>query len=126
MIIVQATMWPNGNQLESYEILNATITTQSSPGDEEQDYFAHVLARPKPFDGIAGYDADVEVIRHNPRNGFAPLLIAILGQAHAEDFTGVRQQTVAGVPLPETRQLARLNLVEPHQFEAMLRRGAAR
>lgn len=118
MIIVQAVMWPNGKQLDSYEILNATITNQSPP-DGDRNYYAHVLTRPKPFDGIKGYQAEIEVHGHDFRAGFAPLLMAVLGSAHTDDLH-------EGVVLPATRRLARVDLVEPHDFEAMLRRGVGR
>jgi hypothetical protein len=118
MIVLQATMWPYGNQTQSYELLNVTITNQSPPEADQQNYFAHVLARPAPFQGIAGYEADVEVAQHSYRDGFAPLLSAILGCAHQP-----AEGQGTGYVLPPTRQLKRVDLVDANQFEELLRKG---
>lgn len=116
MIVFSATMWPDGNQAGSYEVLSGTVTNQTAMGNVPQSYFAHVLARPKQYEGILGYEADIEVTGHNYRDGFAPLLAAILNAAHVNDQT-------QGMLLPPARQLARLEVVDAFQFEEILRKG---
>lgn len=109
MIVVQATMWPRGNQAQSYELLHASINNKTELGDEEESYFAHVLSRPKPFGGILGYEADVEVRGHKPQDGFAPLLMAVLGAAYSTDQD-------ASIIIPPARLIARLNLEDLAEF----------
>lgn len=113
MIVLSATVWPLGNQAQSYEVLNVTLTNESPPHSETENYYAHVLARPAQFRGLEGYEADVEVRGHQFRDGFPTLLMSVLNAAHSKDGKGLI--------LPPARQLARLDLVDAHQFEELLR-----
>lgn len=117
MVIVQATMWPHGNQMQTFELLHVGISNTTSPEDRLQTYMSHVLARPSPFSGIAGYEADVEVTGHEERAGFAPLLASILNAAHGIDES-------EGILLPPARRLARVEVVSAHQFDELLKKGA--
>jgi hypothetical protein len=116
MVIVQAVMWPHGNQTQTYELLNVSLSNTSSPEDRLQRYMAHVLSRPSPMLGIDGYEADVEVQGHESRAGFVPLLASILNAAHE---TGAE-----GMILPPARRLSRVEVVSAHEFDEMLKRGA--
>lgn len=109
MIVVTATLWPQGSQLEVRELLHATITNQSSSADTEQSYGAHVTCRPNSFNGIEGFDADVAVTEHRSTDGVVPLLLATLGAAYGP------------LQVPPARCLARLTLREVHEFDAILR-----
>lgn len=114
MLIVTGTVWPEGNQAASYEVLHATISNNSAPEDATQNYTAHVLARPAPFDGIEGYEADVEVREHSRQAGVVPLIVSTLLAAYAGD-------PGAGIALPPSRALARVVLQDLAAFEATIR-----
>lgn len=109
MIVVTATMWPHGSQLDAKELLHATITNQTSPGEALETYGAHVTCRPNSFAGIEGFDADVSVTEHRSTDGVVPLLLATFGAAYGP------------LQVPPARCLARLTLREVHEFEAILR-----
>jgi hypothetical protein len=112
MIIVSAKVWPYGNSERSYEILHSTITNVGAMEGRDH-YTAHVLARPAVDRKLAGYEADVEVLGHKYENGFAPLLMAVLGAAHQ----GKSDPITGGLYLPPARLCARVDL---HRVEAFL------
>ena len=116
MIIVTATCWPGGNAAGSYELLHASLTNRSSPGDRTETYMSHVLARPDNSRGVAGYEADVETKGHHFEWGFATLLTSVLSAAD-----GGKDVQHFGTKTPTSRTLARVDLVSPDQFEKMLR-----
>lgn len=119
MIVVNAQMWPKGSQLESFELLNATITNQGQGTQQNQsNYFSHVMARPNSFIGCAGYEADVEVHDHKISNGFVPLLMSVLAAAHQDNS----EQSFF---MPPSRVLMRLALADAHEFEQRLKGRAA-
>jgi hypothetical protein len=112
-------MWPKGSQLESYELLNATITNQGQGTQQNQsNYFAHVLARPNSFIGCVGYEADVEVHDHKGSDGFVPLLMSVLAASHQDN-------SEQGFFMPQSRVVARLSLADAHEFEQRLKGRAA-
>lgn len=112
MIVVTATLWPRGNQSQSVEILNATISNTSSPGDAAESYSAHVLARPNLDKGCIGFEADVEVREHLYQNGFTPLLISVLAAAMKDDHD---------IFIPPSRALNRATLREIIEFDQRLK-----
>jgi hypothetical protein len=114
MIVVQAQVWPGGQQLQSYEALSVVINNTSSPGMEKESYMAHVLARPKLDFGIVGYEADVEVPAHDYHHGLAPLLMSILVGAHTDDPD-------EPMFIPPCNTLTRVVLREMQEFEARIR-----
>jgi len=112
MIIVTATMWPRGHAAQSYELLHATISNRTSPGDVADSYMAHVVARPNKIIGVSGYEADVMVPSYRRTDGLAPLLMAVLGSAHAEQD---------GDGIPQARLMARVLLQDAEEFEKIVR-----
>lgn len=114
MIILNAHMWPHGNQAQAYELLHATITNQSSPGDLKDSYFAHVLSRPAEGLGVLGFEADVEVRDHERSHGFGTLLMSILAAAVSND-------PEKGVFIPPSRTLVRLTLQDVAAFQVALK-----
>lgn len=113
MIIVTATMYPQGLPSGSFELLHATIMNAGdTPGEPGHcDYNAHILARPSAQKGIEGFEADVIATTHNYRNGLAPLLSGLLGAAAPIPFDAEAQYDV----------LKRLTLKEMDNFDARLR-----
>lgn len=120
MIIVSASVWPGGSEAQAYELLCATISNRSSPGDRLESYHAHVLARPNKFFGVIGYEADIEIKDHKRTDGFAPLVCAVLGQA-AGPCPAASNQNIAGLVLPSARTLAKVTIADAAAFEQRLR-----
>lgn len=114
MIIIQGTIYPQGNPASAYEVLHATISNNGENPRGGDNYFAHVLARPSQELGIEGFEADVQVIGHNRSHGVSRLLMAILGAASQEDqFTGSF--------LPPATAVQRLTLQEVRDFDQLLK-----
>lgn len=113
MLIITATMHPQGSPIGAYEVLHAIITNQGdTPGEKGRcNYGAHILARPHAQRGIEGFEADVLATGHDVRNGLAPLLSGLLGAAAPIPFTAE----------PNYDVLARLTLKEMTEFDQRLR-----
>lgn len=117
MIVVTARMYPSDGS-PSYEILNATITNRSAPGDVAQSYMTHVLMRPDRYSGAPGYEADVETQGYLDRHGFAALLRSAIGVSD-----GNIGQSTCGTDMPTSRVLNRLAIHFVDEFERRKRRS---
>lgn len=113
MIIVKATMYPAGVPRGTYEVLCARIvnvTPHYVSQDDLQEYSATVIQRPSSRDAIRGFEADVRLRNHDPRQGFIPLLVETLTRSCGGNI----------VSCPESILLKRLDLVEAESFERRL------